>query len=102
MTISFSSNTGFNDPTLSYSDEVSEEVAHVDAEVTVRLTVLVPITFTRQQVAARVNDALLPRLVRAGAAATSDLSKHLDRITGPLHRPIGGIRILATLTWAKA
>lgn len=58
MTISFNSNTGFTDPTLSYSDEVSEEVPHVDAEVTVQVTVLVPITFTRQQVAARVNDAL--------------------------------------------
>ena len=58
MTISFNSNTGFNDPTLLYSDEVSQEVRHVDAEVTVQVTVLVPTTFTRQQVAARVNEAL--------------------------------------------
>lgn len=58
MSIAFNSNTGFSDPTLSYTDEVSEEVPHVDAEVTVQVTVLVPTTFTRQQVAARVNDAL--------------------------------------------
>ena len=58
MSISFNAGTGLTDPSLSYSDEVSEEIPHVDAEVTVQVTVLVPTTFTRQQVAARVNDAL--------------------------------------------
>lgn len=58
MPLAFNSNTGLHDQTLSYSDEVAEEVPHVDAEVTVQVTVLVPTTCTRQQVAARVNDAL--------------------------------------------
>ena len=58
MSLSFNSNTGFHDPTVSYFDEVSEEVPHVDAEVAVQVTVLVPTTVTRQQVTARVKDAL--------------------------------------------
>lgn len=58
MSNSFNANTGLTDPTLTYSDEVSEEVPHIDAEVTVQVTVLVPTTCTRQEVAGRVNDAL--------------------------------------------
>ena len=76
MPSSSDANTGLADPTLSYSDEVFDEVPHVDAEVTVQVTVLVPTTCTRQQVAARVNDAL--RRFHAGSWQVAPVQQRAD------------------------
>lgn len=76
MPLSSNSSTGFHNPTVSYFDEVSEEVPHVDAEVTVQVTVLVPTSFTRQQVATRVNDAL--HRFHAGAWRVAPVQQRAD------------------------